>query len=194
MLISAHTSWRIALATLTVVLTVPGLLPVLPAEASGQVRAATSGASPTAPRTADRWAPREGSHELPLPVPVTLLRPFTAPATRWGPGHRGVDLAATTGASIMAPADGVVSFAGHVVDRGVLTLTHPDGTRSSFEPVDAVVDLGAAVSRGETVATLQAGPSHCPGVPCLHWGVRRGPDYVDPLGLVAGTGPVVLLP
>jgi hypothetical protein len=37
-------------------------------------------------------------------------------------------------------------------------------------------------------------PGHCaPGV-CLHWGVRLGATYLDPIGLLRGFGPIVLLP
>ena len=39
---------------------------------------------------------------------------------------------------------------------------------------------------------LRPGHADCPGA-CLHWGVRRGAEYLDPLALVA-TGHVRLLP
>nr|WP_271482943.1 hypothetical protein [Pontimonas sp.] len=47
--------------------------------------------------------------EWPTEGDQKVLRDFRAPSTPWGPGHRGLDLAAS-GANIVAPATGVVSF------------------------------------------------------------------------------------
>lgn len=131
-----------------------------------------------------------------LPVPGGALRArFDPPAQRWSAGHRGVDLEAATGTVVSAPAPGTVVFAGPVVDRHVVTVLHDDGLRSSLEPVLAVVEVGTRVAAGEALGTVEPAPAatHC-SPRCLHWGVRDGELYVDPLGLVAGTGPVVLLP
>jgi hypothetical protein len=43
------------------------------------------------------------------------------------------------------------------------------------------------------VSRTGAGLSHCAPRTCLHWGVRLGSRYVDPLTLL-GRGPPVLLP
>ncbi|GAA4625532.1 hypothetical protein GCM10023113_18930 [Cellulomonas oligotrophica] len=129
----------------------------------------------------------------PLLRALEVQRPFEAPPQRWAAGHRGADLAAQDGDAVVAPATGVVTFAGTVVDRGVLTITHPDGRRSSVEPVRPVAAVGTAVAAGDVVAVV-AGPAHCAPLPCLHWGVREGETYVDPLALLPGAGPVVLLP
>jgi hypothetical protein len=37
-------------------------------------------------------------------------------------------------------------------------------------------------------------PGHCATLPCVHWGVRRGEDYVNPLAFVMDLRPSVLLP
>ncbi|KQN98801.1 hypothetical protein ASF21_14005 [Arthrobacter sp. Leaf234] len=138
-----------------------------------------------------------------VPVPA-VLRPFEKPSQNWKPGHRGVDLS-TRGlpAEVRSPADGVVAFAGPVVDRGVLTIDHGDGRRSSFEPVNTTLVAGQAVGVGEVVATVVLSQSaaipgstvrsHCGG-PCLHWGVRVEDEYVDPLAFVTDRRPSVLLP
>lgn len=118
-----------------------------------------------------------------MPADGAVLRLFLRPAVRWGPGHRGVDVASSDGV-VLAPADGTVTWTGHVVDRGVLTITHPDGLRSSFEPVSALLDVGTPVRRGEPVATVERGGTHCRST-CVHWGVRRGTEYLDPMTLVA---------
>jgi murein DD-endopeptidase MepM/ murein hydrolase activator NlpD len=127
------------------------------------------------------------------PIPA-VSRGFEAPPQPWSPGHRGVDLSADVGQVVTSPADGVVTFAGWVVDRGVLTVRHPGGLRSSFEPVAALLPVGAPVQGGEPVATVTDDRGHCAPATCLHWGVRRGEVYIDPLSLVGAAPPPVLLP
>ncbi|MBM9466863.1 M23 family metallopeptidase [Nakamurella sp. YIM 132084] len=125
---------------------------------------------------------------LPLAGPATVLMPFGDPAHRYAPGHRGVDLAAPAGASVLAAADGVVTFAGPVAGRPVLTVRHDSGLRSSFEPVTATVATGSRVSRGQVLGTLVgAGHASCAPASCLHWGVRLPDDtYLDPMALLTG--------
>lgn len=121
------------------------------------------------------------------------IRGFERPEHRWSPGHRGIDLAAAPGDPVMAPREGTITFAGPVVDRTVLTITHDDGLRSSLEPVSATVVVGDRVVAGQVVGSLGGGPSHCDPAGCVHWGVREGEEYLDPWLLLCG-GPVVLLP
>ena len=97
------------------------------------------------------------------------------------------------GATVYAPAPGTVTFVGRVVDRDVVTISH-GALRSSLEPVTATVAKGAAVAAGTAVGTVGRDPGHCAPRTCVHWGVRAGDTYVDPLDLLAGFGPVVLLP
>lgn len=140
--------------------------------------------------------PRQGvatrAYVLPTDEAV-VLSVFHGPAVTWGPGHRGVDLAAATGSTVRSPADGVIAFTGRVVDRDVVSVVHDDGRRSSIEPVLSEVAVGTAVRAGDPLGTVQAG-THCGATSCVHWGVREGQRYVDPLGLLAGGGPTVLLP
>ena len=124
-----------------------------------------------------------------------LVHDFVAPEERWSPGHRGVDLSSAAGATILAPQSGTVSFVGVVVDRPVLVLTHADGLRSTLEPVTSMLAVGDRVAAGDVVAALDETPSsHCAPAWCLHWGVRRGEEYLDPLTLTRVVEPVVLLP
>lgn len=141
-----------------------------------------------------------------------VSRPFIAPATTYAAGHRGIDiridavagLGAVSGlgaeaglaAEVVAPADGVVHFVGTVVDRPVLSLRHPGGLVSSFEPVESGLVAGQPVSAGDVVGTVRIGaatPAHCP-TPCLHFGVRLHGDYVSPLNFLGGIARSVLLP
>jgi len=76
-------------------------------------------------------------------------------------------------------------------------VTHDDGLRTSLEPVTATVPRGTHVASGGVVGTVQVADgtvaSHCAGA-CVHWGVRRGERYVDPLALLGDRPPIVLLP
>ena len=125
-------------------------------------------------------------------LPLRVVTRFTAPPQPWARGHRGVDLAAGPGAVIVAPADGVVAFAGMVAGRPVLSVDHAGGLRSTYEPVVARVAVGDRVTQGQMIGVLADGPSHCSSS-CLHWGARRGDVYVDPLSLI-DRPPLVLLP
>lgn len=122
-----------------------------------------------------------------------MTRAAELPSSPWLPGHRGIDLRAAVGQVVFSPGDGVVTFAGVVVDRPVVTVTLADGRRSSVEPVDPSVEPGSAVSRGQAVGVLADAPSHCRPAACVHWGVRDGDSYLDPLDLLVGFGPVRLL-
>lgn len=134
-----------------------------------------------------------GSWRWPLePVP-RVVRPFDAPAGPYGPGHRGVDLDAGVGQPVLAAGAGVVAFAGTVAGRGVVSVAHADGRRTTYEPVAAVVAGGEAVIAGAPLGTVTAAPGHCLPGTCLHWGLRLGDIYLDPLGLV-GAVEVRLLP
>ncbi|MFP3713571.1 murein hydrolase activator EnvC family protein [Puerhibacterium sp. TATVAM-FAB25] len=134
------------------------------------------------------------------PVAGEVARPFDPPAERWLAGHRGVDLRAAPGQVVGAPGAGVVTFAGSVAGKPTVVVTHRDGLRSSLEPVAATVAVGTQVTAGDPVGTLAAGPGdsanpdHCAPATCVHWGVRRGETYLDPLALLGLAAPIVLLP
>lgn len=127
-----------------------------------------------------------------------VLRGWEPPATVYGPGHRGVDLAAPPGSPVRAVAPGRVSFAGRVAGRGVVAveLTGTD-LRTTYEPVSALVRKGDEVRAGETVGTVETAASHC-ATSCVHWGLLRGKTYLDPLSLLPPwllhRGPPRLLP
>lgn len=127
--------------------------------------------------------------------PVSVVHPFDPPDQVWSAGHRGVDLVAGPGTVVLAPCAGTVTFVGTVVDRPVLTVGCLDGLRSSVEPVLAAVTVGEHVTPGDPVGAVVASEAtHCAPGTCLHWGVRRGTQYLAPMSLLAGAGPIVLLP
>ena len=126
----------------------------------------------------------------PVAAPHEIVRPFVAPATPYAPGHRGIDVRAP-GGTVFAPAAGVVHFVGVVVDRPVLSIRHPGGLISSYEPVESPLAAGATVRRGDVIGSVV--PGHCAS-PCLHFGVRLDGEYVNPLLLLGGLPYSVLLP
>ncbi len=122
--------------------------------------------------------------EWPLsPVPG-VSRPFQPPSRPYGPGHRGADLSGVAGQPVRAAGDGVVVYAGPLARRGVVSVDHPDGLRTTYEPVTASVQPGQAVRTGHSLGTLEPGHLGCPAAACLHWGLRRDDTYLDPLLLV----------
>ena len=127
----------------------------------------------------------------PVPIPHPIVRPFIAPASAYAAGHRGIDISSTEGAVVTTAADGVIYFAGVVVDRPVLSIRHADGVVSSYEPVESVLSVGTVVRRGDTVGRLL--PGHCAAT-CLHFGVRLYGEYVSPLNYLGGIPRSVLLP
>ena len=127
----------------------------------------------------------------PVDPPRVVTRAYLAPATPWASGHRGVDVESRS-TVVYAPADGVVHFAGFVVDRPVLSIKHAGAVLSSFEPVTTTLVAGDLVRRGDVIGTLE--PGHCRVVLCLHLGARIGGEYVSPLLFLGGVPRSVLLP
>jgi murein DD-endopeptidase MepM/ murein hydrolase activator NlpD len=131
---------------------------------------------------------------LPVPPPPLVLTAFAPPANPYGAGHRGVDLAAQPGSPVVAAGPGVVVFAGDLAGRGVVSIEHTGGLRTTYEPVDAAVAVGASVTAGQVIGVLAPGHAGCAPADCLHWGARL-PDrvYIDPMSLL-GLWRVRLLP
>ncbi|MFG3292354.1 peptidoglycan DD-metalloendopeptidase family protein [Streptomyces sp. NPDC048179] len=146
--------------------------------------------SPPVPAIARAW---------PVGVRPPVLRGWEPPATVYGPGHRGVDVAASAGEPVRAVAAGRVFFAGRVAGKGVVSvaLTGTD-LRTTYEPVTAAVEKGDEVAAGEVVGAVEAGGAHCGGRTCVHWGLLRGGTYLNPLLLLPpwllDVGPSRLLP
>ncbi|WP_101949312.1 M23 family metallopeptidase [Mycobacterium sp. 3519A] len=137
-----------------------------------------------------------GRLQWPLRPRPAVLRAFDAPSPNWNPGHRGVDLAATPGQPVYAAAAGTVVFAGELAGRPLVSIGHPGGLRTTYEPVRPSVRPGQRVEAGTVIGRLDTGHAGCAPA-CLHWGAMWGAasraDYVDPLGLVIST-PVRLKP
>lgn len=141
-----------------------------------------------------------------------VIHPFEKPVQRWSAGHRGVDIAIPENdRRVYAPAPGKVVFSGTVVNRKVLVIAHPDGRRSTFEPMDEALPVGTTVAVGDVIGTVAGAAGgnsersyrRC-STPCLYWGVRQGgvrgdgsgkaAEYINPMSLLGSKEPSILLP
>jgi murein DD-endopeptidase MepM/ murein hydrolase activator NlpD len=129
-------------------------------------------------------APPQALWSWPLTGEPVVTRSFDPPPTRYAAGHRGVDLAGAAGRPVMASGEGVVAFAGFVAGRPVVSVEHAGGLRTTYEPVQPGVAAGQGVARGAPLGVLVPGHAGCPVEACLHWGLRRGETYLDPLSLL----------
>lgn len=136
-----------------------------------------SGPAAAAPPAVALWG-------WPLDGAPVVSRPFEQPPTPYAAGHRGVDLVGAAGRPVLAAGAGVVAFAGMVAGRPVVSVSHADGLRTTYEPVQPLVAAGQPVARGQPLGQLVGGHTGCPVDACLHWGLRRGETYLDPLLLL----------
>jgi murein DD-endopeptidase MepM/ murein hydrolase activator NlpD len=125
------------------------------------------------------------------PRPEVVAR-FDPPDQPWASGHRGVDLLGQPGQEVRTALAGTVTFAGTLAGRGVVVVDH-GATRTTYEPVEPLVAVGAVLRTGAVLGRLQTALGHCFPRTCLHWGLLRGDEYLDPLSLL-GMAPVRLLP
>jgi murein DD-endopeptidase MepM/ murein hydrolase activator NlpD len=136
----------------------------------------------------------DSSYSSPVPGGARVTLPFIAPATRYGAGHRGVDLAIKPGLPVVAAATGTVRFAGAVAGRGVVVIAHADGVSTEYEPLAVAVRAGQLVRRGQRLGVVSGTHRGCPRSDCLHWGARRGEVYFDPMSLLRPLGAIRLVP
>ena len=113
----------------------------------------------------------------------------SGPSTRrtipYGSGHRGIDVGTAVGTAVVAPAAGVVSFAGKVGGQLFLTIAHGGALQSTASWLtDVLVRKGDTVAEGQVVAHTGWGHAVDPS-PHLHFSVRLDGVYVDPLDYLA---------
>lgn len=100
--------------------------------------------------------------------------------------HLGVDFALEEGSSIIAPCKGQVIKMG--LNRGsgyYIVLNHHNGFKTSYshlKSIDKSIQIGALIKLGQKV-----GEVGCTGLctkPHLHFAVKKGEKFVDPLKLI----------
>jgi hypothetical protein len=120
---------------------------------------------------------------------------YVLPASKWGAGHRGIDLLVEDQEQIESPFKGTVHFQGKVVDRDVLTLKSSSGLLASFEPICSNLNAGDEVTKGEPIGHYCSGAEsyeeHCEM--CIHFSVRSEHGYLNPLLFVSSIKPSVIV-
>ena len=107
-----------------------------------------------------------GAYAWPVVGPV--IRGFEPPPDPYQAGHRGIDIGTAFGTPVLAAQDGTVSFAGWVAGALFVSIDHPDGYRSTYSWLSAVlVPRGAPGDPGRTdrrragTATPRSPPRTC---------------------------------
>jgi murein DD-endopeptidase MepM/ murein hydrolase activator NlpD len=133
-------------------------------------RPAASSSAPAAPGVSP-WRP---------PVSGAVVESFSEPAGRYGPGHRGIDYAVEPGTPVRAAGAGTVTFSGWVAGSQHVVVSHAGGLRTSYSFLAArAVVAGERVEVGALLGRSGGrGPGH--DGRALHFGLRRGSDYLDP--------------
>jgi hypothetical protein len=165
--------WR--LPVLALLVTLAALLPAAWPAASGEGLVEPPTTVPDLPRVPALWMPVTGS----------VVRGFDARAGPFGPGHRGIDIAAPAGATVRAPAAGTIVFAGPVAGITWISLLVAPGVRVTLGPLLDPVTDGRVPSRAPLG---RVGPGHGASTmdgegsgSTLHLSVRVDGVYVDPL-------------
>jgi hypothetical protein len=135
------------------------------------------------------WTPAAFAWSRPVQGPVLQAFAYDEAHPYASGQHRGVDLGADSGETVVAPAAGTVSFAGTMPTNGKsVTIETADGYSVTLTHLGSIgVVKGATVAERDAVGAV--GPSGTPEVdgPYVHLGIRVTADpngYVDPLGLL----------
>jgi murein DD-endopeptidase MepM/ murein hydrolase activator NlpD len=160
---------------LALLLTVGAFAPVAaPAAVADRPAAPPTTAAPDRPRVPP----------LRMPLAGVVVRGFDARAGPYGPGHRGIDIAAPVGEIVRAPAAGRVVFAGPVAGTAWVSIQVAPGVVATVGPLQGELVTAGRVRQGTPVG--RAAPGHAPGpvggAETLHLSLRVDGEYVDPLG------------
>jgi murein DD-endopeptidase MepM/ murein hydrolase activator NlpD len=129
---------------------------------------------------------RAESIDFVRPVVAPLSRHFEPPPNPFAAGHRGIDFAVPVGTTVVAAAAGTVAFAGAVGGSISVSIDHAGGLRTTYSFLSGVlVKKNQVVAQGAPIAL--SGPGAAGERPNLHFGVRRGNDYLDPEPLLVAS-------
>jgi hypothetical protein len=145
------------------------------------------------------FVPAAGGWTWPVQGPVLQTFSFDSAHPYAADQHRGIAIGAGDGASVRAPASGIVSFAGTVPTNGkTLTIQTPSGLAVSLTHLGSIeVARNVSVDEGAVVGTV--GPSGTPefDVPYVHLGIREAANdqgYLDPLAFLPVLAPPAAVP
>jgi murein DD-endopeptidase MepM/ murein hydrolase activator NlpD len=99
-----------------------------------------------------------------------------------GAPHGGVDIAGGAGATVVAPADGVVTLAAaspFTLEGNLLIIDHGMGMDSAFLHLSRIdVKKGDVVRQGQRVGSI--GATGRASGPHLHWAIKWNDERIDP--------------
>src|SRR5437763_11801546 len=115
------------------------------------------------------------------PVAGPVIRGYDPPSSPYGSGHRGIDIAAPYGTTVVAAAPGTVSFAGPVGGKLYVTVDHGGSLDSTYSFLSKIlVKKGKKVVAGQPIGLSGYGhPGESPAH--LHFGVKLADSYMDPM-------------
>jgi murein DD-endopeptidase MepM/ murein hydrolase activator NlpD len=118
------------------------------------------------------------------PVAGTMTSPFgwrSDPINGGSRFHGGIDIAAPSGSPVYTPQEGVVVYSGNYGGYGNVVVIHHGGGLYTLYGHNSylMVNYGDRVSRGQVVALV--GSTGRSTGPHLHFEVRQGNGYVNPL-------------
>ncbi|NBQ93245.1 MAG: hypothetical protein EBT82_02525 [Micrococcales bacterium] len=124
-----------------------------------------------------------------------IVEHYLAPATKYSPGHRGIDQDATPNEEILAPVSGFIGFTGKVGYRDLVTIKFSD-REITLEPVCGTLQENSPVGAGDVIGNFcEPDPEykwHCLG--CIHFGLKTPNGYLSPELYLGGLTPSRLLP
>jgi len=157
-----------------------GRLVTLVIVAATALAASASPVSAQSPLAADT-APALWRH----PVDAPIVDYFRAPAGPYGAGNRGLEYGTRPGQTVVAVADGVVTFAGAVGGQRFVVVAHTPTLRSTYAYLDGIdVSAGDVVVGGQRVATAARS---------FHLTARLRDVYVDPFRYLTSSWSVRLV-
>lgn len=124
------------------------------------------------------------------PTPYWFEPPLTYGGVYYPHFHTGTDIAAAWGTPVLAPANGLVVFAGTMGDGAeVVVIVHDSGFVSMYAHLDNRV-FTVPVKAGDTVqAGDRIGNVGLTGITTgahLHWSVWQNGELIDPLAMIRG--------
>ena len=149
--------------------------PVPPSAATPLPEPVTEAPKPAAPAPAPApepaAAPAASAAAFSAPVSGKILRPYQKNK------NEGIDIAAETGASVRAAADGTVAAITRDTDQvPILVVRHPGNVLTVYANISAIsVKKGDKVTKGQALAKVGPGSP-----PFLHFEIREGCESVNP--------------
>jgi len=116
-------------------------------------------------------------------APITDLSIRGEAFSSW---HSGLDLAVQIGQQVLAADHGVVVFSGwsNLGYGNMLMIDHGNGDFSLYSGLSSLIAAcGHSVRQGDPIA--EAGATGHPAGPFLHFEIRSGEDFLDPLPLIS---------